>query len=99
MHGVNVGIKEKKESVLVDLDESPLFSDYEVEIVSIDDENEQHEELEPRKQEFEDKPNSIKDLVSQWAREEEAVVNKKAADPTFQPRTKKRRSELKPRGL
>merc|ERR1712096_488295 len=94
-----ISTEEKKESVLVDLDESPLFSDYEVEIVSIDDENEQHEELEPRKQEFEDKPNSIKDLVSQWAREEEAVVNKKAADPRFQPRTKKRRSELKPRGL
>jgi len=87
---------EKKESMLVDLDES---HDYEVEIVSIDDENEQIEEVEPRKPEFEDKPNSIKDLVSQWAREEEAAVNKKATDPTFQPRTKKRRSELKPRGL
>merc|ERR1712096_315365 len=91
-----ISTEEKKESMLVDLDESP---DYEIEIVSIDDENEQNEELEPRKQEFEDKPNSIKDLVTLWAREEEAVVNKKAADPTFQPRTKKRRSELKPRGL
>merc|ERR1712183_180799 len=91
-----ISTEEKKESMLVDLDES---HDYEVEIVSIDDENEQIEEVEPRKPEFEDKPNSIKDLVSQWAREEEAAVNKKAADPTFQPRTKKRRSELKPRGL
>jgi len=87
-----ISTEEKKESMLVDLDES---SDYEIEIVSIDDENEQNEELEPRKQEFEDKPNSIKDLVTLWAREEEAVVNKKAADPTCQPRTKKRRTRTK----
>merc|ERR1712096_280207 len=92
----SISTEEKKESMLVDLEESP---ECEVEIVSIDDENEQNQEVEPRIQEFEDKPNSIKDLVSQWAREEEATVNKKAADPTFQPRTKKRRSELKPRGL
>merc|ERR1712129_375669 len=69
----------------VELEESPE----EVELISLvgDDEN----------VEFVDnaEPESIKDLVSLWATEEEALVSNKAVS-SGKLRTKKRRSELKP---